>query len=129
MRLETRQLAWALLETLNRLQGKGSTVRLVFPSDHEVARQLDPFVAEPELLRAEEYLLERGHLAPANLGLTRAVFTITTAGLDWLDEGFPWPSEAHKEEAKEPQRAESRDSTSRPQTTTDRPKWQRVLGA
>ncbi len=69
-------------------------VRLVVPSAPEVTRQLDPALAEHELLAAEEYLLERGHVAPSNLGLTWGTYTITPAGLDWLDKDFPWPSGA-----------------------------------
>jgi hypothetical protein len=107
MSLETQQLAWLVLQTVDRLQGKGSTVRLVTPSDQEVTRQLDPTLAEHELLAAEEYLLERGHITPANLGLTWGTYTITTTGLDWLDEGFPWPSEALQTAAEEPERARS----------------------
>jgi hypothetical protein len=49
MRLDTRQLAWLVLETLNRTQAKGTTVRLVVPRDPEVAHQLDPTLAEHKL--------------------------------------------------------------------------------
>jgi hypothetical protein len=130
MSLETRQLAWLVLETVNRMQGKGSTVRLVAPCDQEVARQLDPFFAEHELLSAEEYLLERGHIAQANLGLRCATYTITTTGLDWLDEGFPRPSEALQSAAERPQRAEPRSTIPGPQESAEsRPWWRRVLGA
>ena len=85
MRLDTQQLAWLVLETLNRTQGKGTTVRLVVPRDPEVARQLDPALTEHNLPAAEAYLLERGYIAPTNLGLTRGTYTITRAGLEWLE--------------------------------------------
>jgi hypothetical protein len=106
MSLETQQLAWLVLETVNRIQGKGSTVRLVAPRDEEVTRQLEPTLDEHELFAAEVYLLARGYIASANLGLTSAVYTITTTGLDWLDEGFPWPSEALQMTGEEPERAQ-----------------------
>jgi hypothetical protein len=87
MSSETEQLAWLVLEALNRTQGRGTTVRLVVPSAPEVTRELDPALAEHELLAAEEYLLERGHIAPANIGLTWGTYTITPAGLEWLKKG------------------------------------------
>jgi hypothetical protein len=34
--LETGQLAWLVLKTVNRTQAKGSTVRLVVPRDPEI---------------------------------------------------------------------------------------------
>ena len=91
VRIETHQLAWLVLEIINRSQARGTTVRLVVPRDPEVTRQLDPNLTEDELLAAEEYLLERGHIAPADLGLTWGTYTVTQAGLDWLEEGFRWP--------------------------------------
>lgn len=89
MRLDIQQLAWLVLETLNRTQGKGTTVRLVVPRDPEVARQLDPTLAEHKLPAAEAYLLERGYIAPTNLDLAWGTYTITPAGLEWLEEGLP----------------------------------------
>jgi len=110
------------------MQGKGSTVRLVAPTDQEVTRQLDPTLAEHELLAAEEYLLERGHIAPANLGFAWGTYTITTSGLHWLDEGFPWPSEALQMAAEEPQRAQQpRSSTGGSQEGAQR-RWWGFLG-
>jgi hypothetical protein len=88
MRLDTEQLAWLVLEAANRTQGKGTTVRLVVPRAPEVTSELDPSLAEYELLAAEEYLLERGHIAPANIGLSWGTYTITEAGLEWLEGGF-----------------------------------------
>lgn len=106
MRLEPQQLAWLLLDTVDRIQGKGTTVRLVVPSDQEVTRHLDPTLAEHELLAAEEYLLEWGYIAPANLGLMQSTYTITPAGLSWMDQGFPWPAEALQTPATDKERAE-----------------------
>jgi hypothetical protein len=129
VRVDTQQLAWLLLEAGNRTQGKDSTVRLVVPSAPEVTRQLDPSLAEHELLAAEEYLLERGHIAPANLGLTWGTYTITTTGLAWLDEGFPWPSGAPQTPAADTVRAELRPDTEEAQEGAEGPWWRRVLGA
>jgi hypothetical protein len=108
MSLEPQQLAWLLLETVDRMQGKGTTVRLVVPSDQEVTSQLDPTLAEHELLAAEEYLLERGYIAPANLGLARSTYTITPAGLSWIEESFPWPAETIQTPGTDRERAEPR---------------------
>ena len=88
MSLDTEQLAYLVLEAANRTQGKGTTVRLVVPRAQEVTNELDPTLAEHELLAAEEYLLERGQIAPANIGLTWGTYTITQAGLEWLEGGF-----------------------------------------
>ena len=85
MRLDIQELAWLVLETLNRTQGKGTTVRLVVPRDPEVDRQLDPALTEHNLPAAEAYLLERGYIAPTNLGLARGIYTIIPAGLEWLE--------------------------------------------
>jgi hypothetical protein len=128
VRVDTQQLAWLVLETVNRMQGKGSTVRLVAPTDQEVTRQLDPTLTEHELLAAEEYLLNRGHIAPANLGLTWGTYTITQAGLDWLDEGLPWPSGAPQTPTADMERAEHRPGSEDAQEGAERPWWTRVLG-
>jgi hypothetical protein len=69
MRLDSQQLAWLVLQTVNRTQAKGTTIRLVVPRDPKVVRQLDATLVEHELLAAEAYLLEQGYLAPENLGL------------------------------------------------------------
>jgi hypothetical protein len=105
MSLDTQQLAWLVLQTVNRTQAKGTTIRLVVPSDPEVVRQLDPTLAEHELLAAEAYLLEKGYLAPTNLDLTWGTYSITLAGLEWLKGGltdkeaaFDWTLRAELEE-------------------------------
>ena len=91
---ETELLAWSVLRAANRTQARGTTVRLVVPRAPEVAHDLDIEVAEERLLTAEEWLVERGYLATANVGLTRGAYTITPAGLDWIREGMPEPLEA-----------------------------------
>jgi hypothetical protein len=88
---ELEQLAWVVLWTVNRTQAKGSTARIVVPRDPEVAYELDVVPTEDELLSAEEYLLDQGYVAPVDIGLTRGTYTITPAGLDWLDSGLPRP--------------------------------------
>ena len=91
---ETELLAWAVLQAANRTQSKGTTVRLVVPRAPEVVHDLDMEIAEERLLRAEEWLVDSGYLAPADVGLTRGTYTITPAGLEWLRGGMPEPLEA-----------------------------------
>jgi hypothetical protein len=54
----------------------------------------------------------RAPVGPANIqvtvGRTWGTYTITLAGLDWLDEGFPWPSGAPQTPAADMARAEHR---------------------
>jgi hypothetical protein len=94
VRVETEQLAWSVLRAVNRTQTKGSTVRLAVPSDPEVAAQLPVAVTDGELLLAEEYLEGHGYLARADITLTRGTYTITPAGLKWLERGSPRQPEA-----------------------------------
>jgi hypothetical protein len=84
-------LAWVVLRTVNRTQAKGSTARVIVPRDPEVAYELEVVPTEDELLTAEEYLLDQGYVAPVDIGLTRGTYTITPAGLDWLESGPPEP--------------------------------------
>ena len=91
---ETELLAWAVLRAANRTQAKSTTVRLVVPRAPEVVYNLDMEIAEERLLRAEEWLVDRGYLAPADVVLTRGTYTITPAGLEWLRGGMPEPLEA-----------------------------------
>ncbi len=88
---ELEHLAWVVLWTVNRTQAKGSTVRIIVPRDPQVAYELEAVPTEDELLSAEEYLLDQGYVAPADIGLTRGTYTITPAGLAWLDSGPPEP--------------------------------------
>ena len=91
---ETELLAWAVLRAANRTQARSTTVRLVVPRAPEVVHDLEVEIAEERLLRAEEWLVDRGYLAPADVGLTRGTYTITPAGLEWLRGGMPEPLEA-----------------------------------
>jgi len=88
---ETRRLAWIVLQTANRIQAKGSPVRLVVPRAPEMTYELEPPLSEAELLAVEEYLLERGYVAPANIGLRWGTYTITPAGFYFLEGGLPKP--------------------------------------
>jgi len=88
---ETRRLAWVVLQTANRIQAKGSSVRLVVPRAPEMTYELEPPLSEAELLAVEQYLLERGHVAPANIGLRWGTYTITPAGFYFLEGGLPKP--------------------------------------
>jgi len=98
---KTEQRARVVLHTANRTQAKGSTVRLVVPRAPEVAYELEPPLSEAELLAAEEYLLERGYLAPTNIGLRWGTYTITPAGFSWLEGGLPEPTEQRLRELAE----------------------------
>jgi hypothetical protein len=92
---ETELLAWALLRAANRTQARDTTVRLVVPRAPEVAHDLGiEQIAQERIVEAEEWLEERGYLAPANIGLTLGTYTITPAGLKWLRGGMPKPLEA-----------------------------------
>ena len=90
---ETELLAWAVLRAANRMQARSTTVRLVVPRAPEVVHDLEMEIAEERLLRAEEWLVDRGYLAPADVGLSWGTYTIPPAGLDWLRGAMPEPLE------------------------------------
>ena len=98
---ETRRLAWIVLQTANRTQAKGSSVRLVVPRAPEVADELEPPLSDAELLAVEEYLLERGYLAPIN-GLRWGIYTISPVGFYFLEGGLPEPKDSLRELAEVP---------------------------
>jgi hypothetical protein len=83
---EAERFAWLVLQAVNRTQTKGSTARLAVPRDPEVVDQLGIVVTEKELLKVEEYLENRGYLELADISLTRGTYTITPAGLRWLED-------------------------------------------
>jgi hypothetical protein len=56
-------------------------------------------------------------------------YTITPAGLDWLDEGFPWPSGASQTPAADMASAEHRPDGEEAQEGAEGPWWRRLLGA
>ena len=128
MSFETEQLAWWLLRAVNQTQTKASTVRLAVPSDPEVVAQLPVAATEGELLLAEEYLEGHGYLALADITLSRGTYTITPAGLKWLERGSPQQPEAAETVEEGPERVESRPATGGAQEGVRRPWWRRIIG-
>ena len=112
---ENERLAWLVLRAVNRAQAKGSTVRLVAPRDPEIVAELDRELGGlgptgEELISAEDYLLEHGYIAPTSLGITRDIYTVTLAGLDWLERDLTAPRSASQgsSSSEEAQRREAR---------------------
>jgi len=129
---ETELLAWAVLRAANRTQAKGTTVRLVVPRTPEVVHDLDMEITEERLLTTEEWLVDRGYLVPADVGLTRGTYTITPAGLEWLRGGMPEPLEAPPQKATEDAPDPKQPTTGGAETAANServPWWRRVLGA
>jgi hypothetical protein len=108
------RLAWSVLRTANRTQAKGSTARIVVPRDpemvDELSRDLEVTPTDDDLLSAEEYLEERGYLAPTYIGLTRGTYTITPVGLRWIEWGPPGVSEAFQAAGEDSEDAKPRRS-------------------
>jgi DNA-binding PadR family transcriptional regulator len=109
----SERAAWLVLQAVNRVQAKGTTVRLVAPRDpdivDELGRELGLGPTDEELLSAEDYLLEHGYIAPTGLGVTRNVYTVTRAGLDWLEADLTAPrGKSQQEPSEEAQRRETR---------------------
>ncbi len=98
---EPEGLAWLVLRTANRTQAKGSTARIVVPRDpemvDELGREWGVITTDDDLLSAEEYLEEHGYLAPTDIGLTRGTYTITPAGLRWIEGAPPGATETPQE--------------------------------
>ena len=88
-----KNLPWLVLRAANRTQAKGSTVRLIVPRAQEVAEELGMELTDSQLLSIEEHLQNHGYIEPANIGLTWGTYTVTPAGLRWLEEAAP-PSES-----------------------------------
>jgi hypothetical protein len=126
--LETEQLAWLVLRVVNQTQTKGSIVRLAVPTDPEVDAQLPVAVTDEELLSAEEYLEGHGYLARADITLSRGTYTITPAGLKWLERGSPQQLGATETIMEAPERAEPRPATGGAQESARRPWWRRIIG-
>ncbi len=114
VRVVSEGLAWLVLRAVNRAQAKGSTVRLVAPRDPEIvdelARELGLGPTDEELISAEDYLLEHGYIAPTSLGITRNIYTVTLAGLDWLERDLTAPrgTSQGSSSSEEAQRREAR---------------------
>ena len=99
---EIGRLAYVVLRTVNRMQAKGSTVRIVSPRDPEVAHELGMDTDEDVILRAVEYLLKQGYVVPAGIDLQGGAYTIAPAGLEWLEAGASGPPQAPRKETIEP---------------------------
>lgn len=99
---EIEELAYVVLQTVNRKQAKGTTARIVTPRDPEVTDELCMDPDEDRLLGAVEHLLERGYVVPAGIDLPRGDYTIAPAGLEWLERGVRESPQAPGEEAIEP---------------------------
>jgi len=126
--LETEQLAWLVLRVVNQTQTKGSTARLAVPTDPEVDAQLPVVVTDEELLSSEEYLERHGYLARADITLTRGTYTMTPAGLKWLQRGPPQQLEVAEPIEETPEGTEPRSATGGAQEGAQRPWWRRVFG-
>jgi hypothetical protein len=127
---ETELLAWTVLRAANRTQARDTTVRLVVPRAPEVAGDLEDMeIAEERLLTAEEWLVDRGYLAPADVVLTRGTYTITPAGFEWLRGGMPEPLEAPQKAAEDV--SDPKPTTGGAEASADServPWWRRVFG-
>ena len=82
---QAEEIAWVVLRVANRMQARGSTARLVDPSVLEVAQEIVAKLGYDRLLAAEDYLLEQGYVVPADTSLSRDAYTITPAGMKWLE--------------------------------------------
>ena len=82
---QAEDIAWVVLRAANRKQARGSTARLVVPSVLEVAQEIVAKLGHDRLLAAEDYLLERGYVVPSETSLSRGAYTITPAGMKWLE--------------------------------------------
>ena len=126
---ETELLARAVLRAANRAQAKGTPIRLVVPRALEVAYDLHMEVAEERLLAAEQWLLERGYLAPANVGLTWGTYTSTPTGLECLRGETPGSLEAPQKATEEALGAwPASGSADAPAAPERVPWWRKVFG-
>jgi hypothetical protein len=82
---QAEEIAWVVLRAANRKQARGSTARLVVPSVLEVAQEIVAKLGYDRLLAAEDFLLERGYIVPSDTSLSRGAYTITPAGMKWLE--------------------------------------------
>ena len=127
---ETELLAWAVLRAANRTQARSTTVRLVVPRAPEVVHDLEVEIAEERLLRAEEWLVDRGYLAPADVGLTWGTYTITPAGLEWLRGGMPEPLEAPQKATEDASNPKPTTGVAEASADSERvPWWRRMFGS
>jgi hypothetical protein len=88
---DTEVLARVVLHAANRTQAHGSSVRLVVPRAPEVAYEVGVELTESQLVEVEEYLHYHGYVEPVDMGLSWGTYTITSAGLAWLEGGKSGP--------------------------------------
>jgi hypothetical protein len=88
---QIEQLAWVVLRAANRSQSRGSTVRLIVPRAPEVADEMSVELTDSQFRSVEEYLLDHGYVAEADISLTWSAYTVTNAGLKWLETSLPEP--------------------------------------
>jgi hypothetical protein len=129
---EVKQIAWLVLQAVNRTQTKGSTARLAVPRDQDVVDQLGIDITDKEMLPVEEYLENSGYLELADISLTRGTYTITPAGLKWLEGEGPGarPSDETLEESPEGTQPTSAAGEGREPAQGPQPRswWQRMFG-
>ena len=145
---EAEALALIVLRAANRTQAKGTTVRLVVPRAPEVTYEVGVELTEAQLLGVEDYLYHHGYIEPADMGLTSRTYTITPAGLEWVDMvGVPEPLEAllegadprpadgdtrediqTRQEGRVPRRLQRGLDEARKQLGEERPWWRRAFG-
>jgi len=94
-----KNLPWLVLRAATQTQAKGSTVRLIVPRAQEVAEELGMELTDSQLLSVEEHLQNHGYIEPADIGLTWGTYTVTPAGLRWLEEAPPSESSDSPTEA------------------------------
>jgi hypothetical protein len=128
---DAERLAWLVLQAVDKSQTKGSTARLAVPRDPEVLANLVVDITEEELLSVEEYLEDRGYLEQADISLTRGTYTITPAGLRWLQEKHG-ALESTETAEKAPQVTQPHSATGVDQGPAQHPQprswWQRMFG-
>ena len=84
---DTEALARVVLQTANRTQAKGSSVRIVVPRALEMADEVGVELTEARLVEVEGYLYLNGYVEPVDMGLSCGTYTITPAGFEWLGGG------------------------------------------
>jgi hypothetical protein len=117
-----KNLPWLVLRAANRTQARGSTVRLIVPRAPKVAEELGMELTDARLLSVEEHLQAHGYVEPANIGLTWGTYTITPAGLRWLEEA---PSEPQEPPTEAPESVVEESGAS-PETPVERPEGEEV---
>ena len=122
MENQIEQLAWVVLRAANRSQARGSTVRLVVPRAPEVAEEMGVDLTDGQFRSVEEYLLDHGYVAEADISLAWSAYTVTNAGLKWLEKSLPEPllTDRMQEVAEGPDKEEAFESALRAELEEER---------